>query len=231
MTQRPVALVTGGTRGIGAAICEELSADHHILVGGRDRAAAELVATQLPSAQAWVCDLTDADGVAAAAASVARLDLLVHSAGVLEMGAIGEASRDAWRRSFEVNVTAVADLTRLLLPQLREARGTVVTLNSGAGLRANADWGPYAASKFALTAFTDVLRQEEAGYVRVISVHPGRAATDMQAEVRAHEGGEYRAEDFLRPEDVASAVASAVRLPRSVSIDVVRVRHDAPRPH
>ena len=227
MTLRPVALVTGGTRGIGAAICRELGGDHHILVGGRDRATAEALAASMPSAEAWVCDLTDADDVERAAASVDRLDILVHSAGMLEMGAIADVSRDAWRASFELNVVAVADLTRMLLPRLRDARGTVIAINSGAGVRASADWGPYAASKFALTAFTDVLRQEEAGAVRVVSIHPGRAATDMQREVRAHEGGEYLSEDFLRPEDVASTVGLAARLPAEVSIDSLRIRRDA----
>ena len=79
-------------------------------------------------------------------------------------------------------MVAVAELTRLLLPALRAANGHVVLINSGAGLRANAGWGAYAASKFALRAFGDALRLEEPA-LRVTSIHPGRIDTDMQRDI------------------------------------------------
>ena len=91
----------------------------------------------------------------------------------------------------------MAELTRLLLPALRTARGYVILINSGAGLRANPGWGAYAASKFALRAFGDVLRAEEPD-LRVTSVHPGRIDTPMQRAVRAAEGGDYEPERYLR---------------------------------
>ena len=82
-----------------------------------------------------------------------------------------------------------AELTRLLLPRLRAERGAVVFVNSGAGLRANPGWASYAASKFALRALADALREEEAPHgVRVCTVYPGRTATPMQQSVRAQEG-------------------------------------------
>ncbi len=89
---------------------------------------------------------------------------------------------------------APAELTRLLLPQLRAARGHVVFVNSGAGLRANPEWGAYAASKHGLKALADALRGEEADHgVRVTSVYPGRTATPMQEKVHRQEGKEYDA--------------------------------------
>ena len=79
-----------------------------------------------------------------------------------------------------VNLVAPAELTRALLPGLRAARGTVVFLNSGAGLVAHPEWSAYAASKFGLRAIADSLRAEEAGAgVRVTSVYLGRIATPM----------------------------------------------------
>ncbi|HET6259884.1 MAG TPA: SDR family NAD(P)-dependent oxidoreductase, partial [Pseudonocardia sp.] len=130
-----------------------------------------------------------------------------------------------WRRQFEVNVVAVAELTRLLLPALRAARGRVVLLNSGAGLSASPGWASYAASKFALTAFADALRAEEAvNGLRVTSVHPGRVDTEMQRGVVAQEGGEYHAETYLRPESVAGAVLLAVTAPDDAALTELVLR-------
>ncbi|AOS66124.1 short-chain alcohol dehydrogenase [Actinoalloteichus hymeniacidonis] len=191
-----------------------LASTHDLLLGGRDRQALAELAEELPGARPWAVELTDEHALATAAADIERLDVLVHSAGVVELGPIAETPAASWRRVMEVNLVAVAESTRLLLPALRAAQGKVVLINSGAGLRANPQWGAYAASKFALRAFGDALRAEEAeNGVRVISVHPGRVATDMQRAVRATEGGDFQPEKYLRPETVAEAVAAAVRLP------------------
>jgi NADP-dependent 3-hydroxy acid dehydrogenase YdfG len=226
---RPVALITGASRGIGAAIARDLAADHDLLLGGRDAGALAALAAELPGATAWPVELTDDRAVAAAAAGVTRLDVLVHSAGVGLLGTVADTPAATWRWQFEVNVVAVAELTRLLLPALRAARGRVVLLNSGAGLTARAGWASYAASKFALRALGDALRAEEgANGVRVTSVHPGRTDTGMQREVVRQEGAGYRAEEYLRPASVAAAVAHAVRAPRDADITQVVVRPGHP---
>lgn len=209
MKQR--ALVTGASRGIGAAIAAALAPTHHVLLGGRDADLLAKRAAALPAATPWPVDLADGAGVRAAAASIERLDLLVHSAGVAELGTVADADVTAWRHNFEMNVVAVVELTRALLPALRAAQGHVVVINSGQGIAAREGWGPYAASKFAVRAFADVLRAEEAANgLRVTSVFPGRTDTDMQRAVVATEGGSYTPEAYLRPESVAAAVLSAV---------------------
>lgn len=216
---RPLALVTGASRGIGASVARALAPGHYLLLGGRDRAALERLRAELPGARSWAVELTDADALADATAGVDRLDVLVHCAGVSLLGTVAETEAEIWRRQFEVNVVAVAELTRLLLPALRAARGRVILINSGAGLTARPGWASYAASKFALRAFADALRAEEAGHgVRVTSVHPGRVDTEMQRAVVEHEGGEYRAETYLRPESVAAAVLYAATAPSDASI-------------
>jgi NADP-dependent 3-hydroxy acid dehydrogenase YdfG len=226
---RPLALVTGASRGIGAAVAEALAPTHDLLLGGRDADALTATAAGLPGARGWPVDLTDAGALADAVAGIDRLDVLVHSAGIGPLGTVADSPADQWRRTFEVNVVAVAELTRLLLPALRAARGQVVCINSGAGFTARPGWGSYAASKFALRAFADALRAEEAAHgVRVTSIHPGRTDTDMQRSVIAHEGGEYDGSRFLRPESVARAVLLAVTAPADADVTEVSIR-PAPR--
>src|ERR1700712_2703427 len=221
---RPLALVTGASRGIGAAVATTLAPTHDLLLGGRGGAALAGVADTLGTrALPWPVDLTDTAALAAATERLDELDVLVHSAGVGLLGTVEELDADTWRRQFEVNVVAVAELTRLLLPALRSARGRVVCVTSGAGLAARAGWGSYAASKFALRAFADALRAEEPA-LRVCSVHPGRVDTDMQRAVVAHEGGSYDAARYLRPESVASAVLAAVTASPDAHVTEVVVR-------
>jgi NADP-dependent 3-hydroxy acid dehydrogenase YdfG len=229
MEIRPLALITGATRGIGAATARELSNTHETLLGGRDTAALVSLALELPGAQPWPVDLTDADALAESVAGIDVLDVLVHSAGTITIASLADSSVDVWRRTMELNVIAVAELTRLLLPALRAAKGRVVLVNSGQGLSARRDWGAYAASKFALRAYADVLRAEEAEHgVRVTSVFPGRTGTDMQRAVREAEGGEYEADSYLEPSTVAEAVAYAVRAPADAQVLDLAVRPTPP---
>ncbi|WP_158879560.1 SDR family oxidoreductase [Amycolatopsis anabasis] len=211
MADTPLALVTGATRGIGAAVAHALEPTHRVLLGGRDADTLTERAAELPGARPWPVDLTDPEALRTATAEIGALDVLVHSAGVAELGTVEQAPTAAWRKNYEVNVLAVVELTRLLLPTLRAARGHVVLINSGQGLTAREGWGPYAASKFALRAFADVLRAEEEPHgVRVTSVFPGRTDTEMQRDIIAGEGKDYAPEQYLRPDSVATAVLAAV---------------------
>src|SRR5262245_27243490 len=148
MTDRPLALITGASRGIGKAVAEALGDTHDLLLGGRDEEALSSLAAGLPSARPWVVELTDDAALAAATAEIDRLDVLVHSAGVSLLGALTDVTVADWRNSFEINVVAVVELTRRLLPHLRASEGHVVLINSGSGIKANPKWGPYTASKF-----------------------------------------------------------------------------------
>jgi NADP-dependent 3-hydroxy acid dehydrogenase YdfG len=225
MTDRPLALITGASKGIGRAIAESLAGTHDLLLGGRDEEALASLAAELPSARPWPVELTDDAALAAAVADLDRLDVLVHSAGISRLGPLTEVTAADWRESYELNVVAVVELTRLLLPALRAAEGHVVLINSGSGLKANPKWGAYAASKFALRAYADVLRaEEEPNGLRVTSVHPGRTATAMQKSVRDFEGGDYVPEKYMRPESVAAVVKAAVDTPRDAHVHEIVIR-------
>ena len=98
-------------------------------------------------------------------------------------------------------------------------------VNSGSGLRANASWSAYAASKHGLRALADALRvEEQESGVRVTSVYPGRVATDMQAKVHAQEGKDYDPSRWIAPESVATAILTALDLPRDAEMTDVTVR-------
>ncbi|MER7863934.1 SDR family oxidoreductase [Amycolatopsis japonica] len=209
MADLPLALVTGATRGIGAATARALAPTHRLLLGGRDADALGELAEMLPDARPWPIDLTDDEALETATAEFGELDVLVHSAGVARLGTVETATDADWRANFEVNVLAVVTLTRRLLPALRASKGHVVVINSGAGQNARPGWGPYAASKFAVRAFADSLREEESA-LRVTSIYPGRTDTEMQQAIIADEGRAYEPERFLRPESVAAAVLAAV---------------------
>jgi NADP-dependent 3-hydroxy acid dehydrogenase YdfG len=211
---RPTALITGASRGIGAAIANVLGETHYIVLGGRDHRALADLAHSLPSAVPWPVELTDFDGMASAVKDFDRLDVLVHSAGVWEPGLIGDTALETWRSIFDVNVFAVAELTRLLLPALRAARGRVVLVNSTAGKRTSPARGAYTASKFALRALGDTLfAEEKENGVGVTTIYPARVATDMQRKVRDAEHGSFHEEDYIAPASIAHAVLAAIRAP------------------
>ena len=93
----------------------------------------------------------------------------------------------------------------------------------GSGLRARAGWGAYAASKHALRALADALREEEPD-LRVTSVYPGRTATEMQRSVRAQEGGDYDPSAYMSARTVATVIVNALRTPRDATVTDVSVR-------
>ncbi|MVZ99142.1 SDR family oxidoreductase [Actinomadura sp. LD22] len=245
-------LITGATGGIGTAVAELLRERGHDLVlagrspdrlgelAGRLRTGAAHAATQsiaiAPGAPPVAAsgasittvplDLTEPrriEAVLAGAELPARLDGVVHAAGVVHLSPVAELEADEWMDHLSVNLVSAAEVTRLLLPALRAAGGHVVFVNSTAGLRANAEWSAYAASKFGLRALADSLRAEEPS-LRVTTVYPGRTATEMQRRVRAQEGHPYAEDDFAAPGTVARVLVAALETPRDAVVSDVTVR-------
>ncbi|MFC0115637.1 SDR family oxidoreductase [Kibdelosporangium aridum] len=210
------ALVTGASSGIGAAIAQVLASTHEVWLGGRK------IPEGLPG-RPWPVDLRDLDALEEKTADIPELDVLVHSAGTVQLGPLSQTSVQTWRDTFELNVIAVAELTRILLPKLRARNGHVILINSGAGLRVNPNWGSYGASKYALRAYADALRAEEPD-IRVTSVFPGRTDTQMQRGVRAAEQGDYEPEKYLKPDTVAQAVLNAITMPADAHPTEVVIR-------
>ncbi|WP_394288141.1 SDR family oxidoreductase [Corynebacterium variabile] len=209
----PVALVTGGSRGIGAAVVADLARTHRVISWSSSDAD-----LSDPASIADAVDRLRNDGLE-------RLDVLVHSAGLAWDTPVESTDWEGWERMFRVNVFGVAELTRLLLPALRAAGGTLVTINSGSGHRSAPTMSQYCGTKFALRAFTDALREEERGRVRVSSVHPGRVDTEMQVALQEGRGNtDYDGSLYVRPESVAAAVRFAVDTTEESIIEEITVR-------
>ncbi len=212
-------LVTGAGSGIGELLARDLLArGDEVWAVARSTERAEEMRAALPGAQVLVADLADPTSVEALELPP-RLDSVVHAAGVVALGTVEELSAADWRSQLQVNLVAPAVLTRVALPALRAARGTVVLVNSGAGLHAHPQWSAYAASKHGLRALADALRAEEAPHgVRVSSVYPGRTATPMQEQVHAHEGKEYDASQWVQPATVVAAILHVLDLPGDATV-------------
>ncbi|WP_263995432.1 SDR family oxidoreductase [Mycobacterium yunnanensis] len=216
------ALITGAAGGLGVAIAEALAPTHTLLLAGRPSDRLDALAARL-GAPTWPLDLADPDSIESAAEVLTDLDVLIHNAGVAYPGRVNESTAEQWRATFEVNVTGAVALTLALLPALRRARGHVVFVNSGAGIKASPGLASYSASKFALRSFADSLRADEPD-LRVTSVHPGRIDTEMQRDLVAYEERDYVAEQFLTPATVAGVIAQAVAAPADAHVHEIVIR-------
>jgi NADP-dependent 3-hydroxy acid dehydrogenase YdfG len=216
------ALITGASRGIGAAIADALAPTHTLFLAGRSSPALQATAERL-GATPLPLDVTDADSIHAAAGAVGELNVLVHNAGVSLPGRVAESTVDQWRTTFDVNVIGAVAVTLALLPALRREDGQVVFINSGSGRTASQSMASYSASKFALRAFADSLRLSEPA-LRVTTVYPGRTDTDMQRELVSFEGGDYDAGRLLSADTVAAAVAQALNTPADGHLNEVILR-------
>ncbi|MFR9797070.1 SDR family oxidoreductase [Streptomyces sp. MS06] len=222
-------VITGAGSGIGAAVARRLHArGDELVLHARDAGRARELAATYPGARTLVGDLAEPDRLSWAFSHQTlpdRVDSLLHIAGVVDLGRVGELTPRTWHHQLDVNLIAPAELTRLLLPQLRLARGHVLFVNSGAGLNAHAEWSAYAASKHGLKALADSLRQEEhAAGVRVTTVYPGRTASPMQAKVHQQEGKEYDPARWIDPESVATTLLMALDLPPDAEVNDLTVR-------
>jgi len=225
-------LITGAGSGIGEALADKLTArgdELWLLV--RDAGRAAQLRDRFPGAQTLVGDLADPARLSWAFSHQSvppQLDSLIHVAGIVELGSVADTPVATWQQQLNVNAVAPAELTRLMLPALRTARGHVVFVNSGAGLRVSPEWGSYGASKFAVRAIADALREEERPYgVRVTTVYPGRTATPMQEKVHQQEGAAYDAARWIHPASVATAIVAALDLPRDAELTELTVRPGA----
>ncbi len=220
-------LVTGATGGIGAEVVRRFrDRGDEVIAVGRDPEKLKAL-----DARPVIADLAAPDGIAAALAPALpdSVDVLVHCAGTMNVGAVGDLTPSAWTEQLTVNLVAAAEVTRCALPALRQAQGHVVFLNFWDGHGVMPGWGPYAASKYGLRALADALRaEEERSGIGVTSIYPACVATELQRAVREGHGRRFRPELYIQPETVAGMVFQAATAPRDARLNELTVTMASP---
>lgn len=228
-----IAVVTGASSGIGEAVALGLGTQGATLcLVGRNFESLERVARCARATASQVAcyraDLTMDEDIQNLTVCLrkdfSRIDLLIHSAGAISWGRLESAPIADFDLQYRTNVRAPYLLTQTLLPMLRPHRGQIVFINSSLGLRARHNVGQYAATKHALKAIADSLREEvSAEGFRVLSIFLGSTATPMQKAACEKESRAYHPEQLLQPENVAAVVINALSLPPTGAVSNISI--------
>ncbi|HTW83606.1 MAG TPA: SDR family NAD(P)-dependent oxidoreductase [Candidatus Sulfotelmatobacter sp.] len=243
--QGTVALVTGASSGIGEATAAALAAHGaNVAIAARRRDRLEALAGRIAAdggaalvLEADVTDPEQARGIVEDTVSaLGRLDVLVNNAGVMLLGPIVGADPDEWDLMLDLNVRALMHVTNAALPHLLQAAegdprrvADLVNVSSVAGRLARAGSGGYNASKWAVNAFSESLRQEiTKRFVRIALIEPGFVATELQShnrpEIQAQIQTLVEPGLGMQAQDIADAIVYVVTRPRHVAINEVLIR-------
>jgi NADP-dependent 3-hydroxy acid dehydrogenase YdfG len=225
-----VAVVTGGSSGIGAATVRLLRAAQYEVYAGARRVDRLREVCDPVGAHALPLDVTDQASVDQFVARLPSCDVLVNNAGgALGFNRVEDAVDAEWRTMFESNVLGLVRMTRALIPMLERADpGHVVNMVSVAGLSTYPNGGGYTAAKHAAHAVNDTLRVELLGRpIRVSEIDPGLVETEFSIVRLGDEESARRVYEGMTPltaDDVADAVVWVVTRPKHVDIDQVVMR-------
>jgi 3-oxoacyl-[acyl-carrier protein] reductase len=206
-------VITGGSRGIGAAAVKQFAAKGHrvFFLYEKNHAAAQSVVQQT-GATALCCDVADGAAVAAAFAQIGDVDILVCNAGITYSGLMSQLAERDWDRIFDVNVKGIYHCINAAMPHfLRKQAGAIITVSSMWGIAGASCEAAYSATKGAVIALTKALAQELGpSGIRVNCVAPGVILTDMCAHVDPASMEELRQQTPVgrhgTPKDIADAM-------------------------
>jgi NADP-dependent 3-hydroxy acid dehydrogenase YdfG len=228
-----VAVVTGGSRGIGFAIAEALvSKGARVVITGRDEQQLDAAARQLAAASVHTvrADVRDAGEAArsidAAVDRFGGLDVLVNNAGVGMFGNVADMSAADWQRVIETNLSGVFYTCHAAIPVLRRrGGGWIINISSLAGKNAFVGGAAYCASKAGLNAFSEALMQEvRYDNIRVSYIMPGSVSTEF-----AGRGSSGKAAWKIAPADIASLVLDLVMFPQRSLPSRIELRPSRPQ--
>ncbi len=227
--QGKVALVTGGSKGIGLAIARRLAAEGCVLhlvsrtPADLEAARAELAASHNTQVSVHAIDMAARGAAESLGAKCGDLDILVNNAGATPRGALDEVDEERWRKAFDLKVFGYVNLSRVFYSRMKaRRRGVIINIIGNGGERVDYGYIAGAAGNAALMAFTRALGAGSVDYgVRAVGVNPGPVATErlvglMQKEAEGRFGDSARWREFERnfplgrsatPDEVAATVA------------------------
>jgi NADP-dependent 3-hydroxy acid dehydrogenase YdfG len=239
MSINKVVLITGASSGIGAAIGRELgAAGAKLMLGARrtDRldALADEIRAKGGEAMTRRLDVTDRADVAAFAEAArqawGRVDVIVNNAGVMPLSLMASMKVDEWHRMVDVNIKGVLHGIAAVLPEMTaRGSGQIVNIASIGALSVSPTAAVYCATKYAVRAISDGLRQEH-DHIRVTCIHPGVVESELADTITDPVAAEamktYRA-IALQPDAIGRAVRFAIEQPDDVDVNEIVIRPTA----
>ncbi|PBC51612.1 MULTISPECIES: SDR family oxidoreductase [Rhodococcus] len=237
MSEHKVVLITGASSGIGEATARKLAADgHHVFIGARRTERLEHLVQEIGDANGGaafrkldVTDLADVQSfVETARERFGRVDVVVNNAGVMPLSPLAALNIDEWNRMLDVNVRGVLNGIAAALPVMRaQGNGHFVNIASVGAYEVVPTAAVYCATKFAVRAISEGLRQESSGDVRVTVVSPGVTESELADSISDDMAREdmkaYRAV-ALPAAAIANAIAFAIDQPADVDVNEIVVR-------
>ena len=231
----PIAVVTGGSRGIGGAfVLEAVRRGYRVVFSYRSRkedadrvvAQASSLGGQAIAVKADLERFEDVGRLAESARAQGRVGLLVNNAGLGEEFTLETMERSDWERVLAVNLTAPTFLTKELRADLVEARGSILNVSSDGGVAGSLHGAPYGATKAGLIGLTKTVARELAPHVRCNAIAPGPVATEMWFSVDPETQRQVTEREVLlqriaQPEDIARAGLDVASWPDATGIVVV----------
>ena len=219
----PTALITGASRGIGAAASRAFAqAGYHLLLVARSKADLDALAADLRGlgvrVETAALDLADANAIAPALQELLSRGLsptvVINNAGAAYTGNLAEMPLEQWQWLLQLNLTSVFQVCQAVLPALRREGGQIINVSSHAARNAFPEWGAYCTSKAALASFSRCLAEEERQHgIRVSTLTLGAVNTPLWDSETVHSSFDRRA--MLAPERVAEALLSLAQQPSS----------------
>lgn len=236
-----VAIVTGASSGIGEATALSLASEgaNIVLVARREERLKALEKrigeTAKTEAVSVVGDVSQVDlaerSVKCATDKWGGVDILVNNAGVMYLGGVADAKVEDWKRMMDINVLGLMYFTRFAVPSMKvRGGGNIVNISSVSGRVVSSRSAGYSATKFAVNAFSDGLRQEVAAdKIRVTIIEPGAVLTELtdhitDPNVKDSVKGWVASMNALTSEDIANAIVYAVTQPPHVNVNEILIR-------
>lgn len=227
ITAEPTALITGASRGIGAAAARAFAAaGYNLLLLARSSDALETLATELRQqgrrVETCSVDLAQPEQIEPALRDLLARGpeptVLINNAGAAYTGSLAEMPLERWQWLLQLNLTSVFQVCQAVLPALRRQHGHIINVSSHAARNAFPDWGAYCTSKAALASFSRCLAEEERQHgIRVSTLTLGAVNTPLWDSETVHSSFDRRA--MLSPERVAEALLSLAQQPSSQIVE------------